>query len=113
VNVTPADIAKSRGVAWSTAWRWFVRVQKAEPHVVHRLGRTLVADANKLARWIPPPKRKLVGKEEHDKILAQVGDFQRRLDVEVRERLALRDSLRKVQRDLDDIRRTLSFPVVR
>jgi primosomal protein N'' len=103
MNVTAEQLAHSRGVSLRTAQRWLRRIQRAEPHLVREIPvsgarHRLEADAKKIARWVPPPRRFLVGKNEHERTLAQVRDFQRRLDVEVRERLALADRVAQLEK---------------
>ncbi len=100
MNVSPTDIAASHAVSWHTARRWFLRAEKVGNVPLHRVGRRLVADAAKLRAWIPPPRRKLVGVAEAQRIEAQVSDFQRRLDAEVRDRLALERRVRDLERRL-------------
>lgn len=98
MRVTPADIAKTHDVSWHTAYRWFKRAEEIGSVELQRVGRRLVADAKKLQPWIPPPKRKLIAVEEAKRAEAQVLDFQRRLDVEVRERLKLEERLVKLEK---------------
>jgi hypothetical protein len=93
VNITPADLAVSHGVSWHTAWRWMRDIQKARPFLVHSRGRTLVAEAHKIRPFIPAPRRPQITREDLRQQREELRQIARRLDVEVRERIVLRNRM--------------------